>query len=331
LGANNRCDICGEYELLPFKCKYCGGVFCGEHRLPEKHGCLYDFKQKYRDESKRLLTNPTYRPNITNNKAPLFKSNKRNHSAKRFSIKITGLLKNKLTIGLIVLCLILIIGYYDYSNNQSDLYNTFIEPIANDCVSSVSGFIDPYYIMPYYVYALKQTESINGKTTNEYLSYPNGSFCFVTNYKNATNPSYNQLVNFLRNDYTEQQTYIDNVYTCTNFAMRLHDNAEANNLKTYIVTVDVRGTAGHMIDGFNTTDRGWVFIDDTGYLEDEKIKGCPSTDTYVNLNPGSNYYRNDVLPGASGNWKQVSPGTIDGYHIWDSVENYSIWNSFQYK
>ena len=35
----NRCDICGTYELLPFKCKYCGGTFCGAHRLPESHNC----------------------------------------------------------------------------------------------------------------------------------------------------------------------------------------------------------------------------------------------------------------------------------------------------
>lgn len=35
----NRCDVCSAYELLPFKCKYCGGTFCGAHRLPESHNC----------------------------------------------------------------------------------------------------------------------------------------------------------------------------------------------------------------------------------------------------------------------------------------------------
>ncbi len=35
----NRCDICGAYELLPFKCKYCNGTFCASHRLPESHDC----------------------------------------------------------------------------------------------------------------------------------------------------------------------------------------------------------------------------------------------------------------------------------------------------
>jgi Zn-dependent protease len=34
-----KCDKCGVDELLPFKCAYCGGNFCPEHRLPELHGC----------------------------------------------------------------------------------------------------------------------------------------------------------------------------------------------------------------------------------------------------------------------------------------------------
>ena len=37
--ADNKCDYCGKYEMLPFHCKYCGGVYCGSHRLPEYHEC----------------------------------------------------------------------------------------------------------------------------------------------------------------------------------------------------------------------------------------------------------------------------------------------------
>ncbi|MFH1820896.1 MAG: rhomboid family intramembrane serine protease [Methanobacteriota archaeon] len=33
------CDVCGEEVALPFKCSYCGGTFCAEHRLPENHRC----------------------------------------------------------------------------------------------------------------------------------------------------------------------------------------------------------------------------------------------------------------------------------------------------
>ncbi|KKF39471.1 AN1-type zinc finger protein [Halorubrum saccharovorum] len=33
------CDVCGEYENLPYQCKRCGKTFCAEHRLPENHDC----------------------------------------------------------------------------------------------------------------------------------------------------------------------------------------------------------------------------------------------------------------------------------------------------
>lgn len=36
---NDACHFCGKNEPLPFKCSYCGGVFCGDHRIPEKHDC----------------------------------------------------------------------------------------------------------------------------------------------------------------------------------------------------------------------------------------------------------------------------------------------------
>jgi hypothetical protein len=31
--------VCGREEFLPYKCSYCGGTFCTEHRLPENHDC----------------------------------------------------------------------------------------------------------------------------------------------------------------------------------------------------------------------------------------------------------------------------------------------------
>jgi len=41
-----NCEYCGKEESLPFVCNYCGGVFCGEHRLPEAHQCKGDLSQK---------------------------------------------------------------------------------------------------------------------------------------------------------------------------------------------------------------------------------------------------------------------------------------------
>ena len=51
---------------LPFKCKYCGGTFCKDHRLPENHDCTFEIKhtpipspikEKGRDYSKDPIKN----------------------------------------------------------------------------------------------------------------------------------------------------------------------------------------------------------------------------------------------------------------------------------
>jgi len=42
------CQYCGEASgSLPFKCNYCGGTFCGTHRLPENHECSFDANYQY--------------------------------------------------------------------------------------------------------------------------------------------------------------------------------------------------------------------------------------------------------------------------------------------
>lgn len=38
---------------MPFKCSYCGGNFCGSHRLPENHRCTFDMDYKYEREKER--------------------------------------------------------------------------------------------------------------------------------------------------------------------------------------------------------------------------------------------------------------------------------------
>jgi len=35
-----ECNRCGAKVLFLFTCRYCGGRFCEEHRLPENHQCV---------------------------------------------------------------------------------------------------------------------------------------------------------------------------------------------------------------------------------------------------------------------------------------------------
>ena len=35
----DRCAVCGAEEFIPYTCRYCGGIHCVYHRLPENHEC----------------------------------------------------------------------------------------------------------------------------------------------------------------------------------------------------------------------------------------------------------------------------------------------------
>jgi membrane associated rhomboid family serine protease len=57
---DKKCWICGREDHLPFKCRFCGKVFCSQHRLPEQHACegLENLKQHSTGGSNHAYRNP---------------------------------------------------------------------------------------------------------------------------------------------------------------------------------------------------------------------------------------------------------------------------------
>ncbi|MGY5872123.1 MAG: AN1-type zinc finger domain-containing protein [Candidatus Thorarchaeota archaeon] len=48
-----KCSLCGQEDLC-FTCPYCKGVYCGNHRLPEGHGC--PAMHQVREDAKRKVS-----------------------------------------------------------------------------------------------------------------------------------------------------------------------------------------------------------------------------------------------------------------------------------
>jgi len=93
----------------------------------------------------------------------------------------------------------------------------------------------------------------------------------------AINPTYNELMEFLQNDNTHEQVYIDPSFTCANFAEMLYYNAAKSNIKAGFVSIHYSSRifswdsscscvseGFHACNVFDTTDKGLVFIDSTG-------------------------------------------------------------------
>ncbi len=63
-----NCSRCGQDVLMPFRCPYCGGQFCSEHRLPENHQCpnlLQAQSHRYEPASNTVPNNASYEYKIT--------------------------------------------------------------------------------------------------------------------------------------------------------------------------------------------------------------------------------------------------------------------------
>ncbi len=58
-----KCQKCGEETFLPFRCPYCEGYFCSEHRLPENHDCTrIELARAPKKEDYSLKTGKVSRP-----------------------------------------------------------------------------------------------------------------------------------------------------------------------------------------------------------------------------------------------------------------------------
>jgi hypothetical protein len=80
----------------------------------------------------------------------------------------------------------------------------------------------------------------------------------------AKNPTYDELLKFLKADTTDMNRYLLDYYVCTNFAETVHNNAEASGIRTAMVFIRFTEGPGHAINAFLTTDKGLVYIDCTG-------------------------------------------------------------------
>lgn len=134
------------------------------------------------------------------------------------------------------------------------------------------------------------------------ISNASGQALTITEYRYASNVSYAELAAFLANDTTYLADYDYPNYTCGDFAVRLHNDAEAQGIRCGVVGVafnasdnnasdlslihDNGSIQGHGFDVFNTTDRGIVYVDTTGITKQAKQEGYQPHIMAVYAEPG---------------------------------------------
>ncbi len=73
-------------------------------------------------------------------------------------------------------------------------------------------------------------------------------------------PTYKQMLTFLRNDRTDRRDYVAAEYVCEDFAKDVCNNAEEKGMRCAFVAMSYP-EGGHAIVGFDTVDAGLVYVE----------------------------------------------------------------------
>jgi hypothetical protein len=96
-------------------------------------------------------------------------------------------------------------------------------------------------------------------------------------------PTFSEVEEFISQDTTNEFEYVNDTFTCKNYAQVVNNNAEELGIRcAYVVLMFKNGS--HAIVGFNTTDRGMIYIEPQ---EDDLI---------LILEIGKQYWTECVIP-----------------------------------
>jgi hypothetical protein len=154
-----------------------------------------------------------------------------------------------------------------------------------------------------------QTTIVHPHEGNTYQVGADGQKISLINYKNAADPTYSELVSFIKADKTDQKRYVPGKYVCSDFAETVHNNAEKKGIRAAWVAIDFKNDdRGHACNAFSTTDKGLVFIDCTGSPSKSRV-----WDTKVKLAVGKTYKPTSLYPTK---YTYSSMGKVKKYKIY---------------
>ncbi len=152
-------------------------------------------------------------------------------------------------------------------------------------------------------------EKANVRVGNRYVKGGDGHDILLINNPNATNPTWQELVNFLTIDDTDKIKYEKGEFICGDFAESLHNNAEKAGIKSAFVCIilgpssEYPSGGGHALNAFDVIGQGVIFIDDTGSCAKD---ACPrDLDTKVDLKVGNAYIPQSVFPEYKLKWSSM--------------------------
>lgn len=135
------------------------------------------------------------------------------------------------------------------------------------------------------------------------------SWINLKNNPDAKDPTYKELVSFIKADKTDRKSYVPGSYMCDSFAEDVHNNAEKAGIKAGFVELKLSNPDDmQYCNVFNTVDKGTVYIDCTG----EERGGVNCDTTVKEIKTGIRYHPVALYPPSERAYYQ---GTIKSFKI----------------
>ena len=166
---------------------------------------------------------------------------------------------------------------------------------------------------------------------SSYYVGADGHVITLVNNESAVEPNYEQLIEFIREDKTNEIPYNNSSFVCSDAAERVHNNAETFGFRSAWVYINFENESavlnqetnalvvGHACNLFNTTDKGLVAIDCTGgsYPSDMSIVDLSEWDNEVSLVNNAEYIPKLLysFPGSDKLKDFSSMGKITDYYV----------------
>lgn len=113
-------------------------------------------------------------------------------------------------------------------------------------------------------------------------------------------PTYNEVANFIASDTTDEIPYDSETFDCEQFSQLVNNNSENQGIRcAYVILYFSDTNTGHAIVGFDTVDRGMVYIE-------------PQSDEWVeNLEVGNDYWTDCIVPNDDHYYEDAPNDTIE--------------------
>jgi hypothetical protein len=116
-------------------------------------------------------------------------------------------------------------------------------------------------ILIFSILVINPAAAYNPTFNGKYIVCADGHRINMINNAKSHNPTYQELIYAIKKDQTDKIAYKEGVFTCGDFAERVHNNLEKTGIRSGIVRLDYRDKSiNHAVNVFKTTDKGIVYI-----------------------------------------------------------------------